>query len=347
MQKLLIATTNEGKLKEMKHFLDDLPFEILSLKDLDNVPEEPEETEPTILGNAILKAKYYGKKTGLLTLADDGGLFIDALGSWPGVISARIASDSDGQCALALEKMKNETNRNASFRLNLALYEPVSKNLFISEGKTDGKITTEVFLEEEQIHSKYGFNRIFFLEDIQKTYSQLTTPEKNAVSHRGKALSKIKYILQNEFGTKHIVVPFALIIKDGKLLMTRRNDPHRPDYHNKWEFPGGSMEFGETLEENVVREAKEEAGYNVEIIKKLSHIGVENQDFPTFKYQVYLIPFVCKIVGGDGVYNDAETLGSEWFELEDVLNQEMIGENVRMFEVFQSQLRGVIKKNNL
>ena len=79
MNRLLIATTNQGKLKEIKHFLADLPFEIIGLSDLDKEYDEPEETEETLMGNSVLKAKYYGEKTGLISLADDTGLFCHGL----------------------------------------------------------------------------------------------------------------------------------------------------------------------------------------------------------------------------------------------------------------------------
>lgn len=342
---ILIATTNEGKFKEMVHFLDDLPFEFVSLKDLNTTPEEPEENAPDIEGNAILKAKYYGEKTGLVSIADDGGLFIDALDGWPGVKSARVADTTEERIEKTLEKMKelSEDKRTASFQTCLAVYNPKDKNIFVSHGQTDGKILNK----KVEAKNGFGYDPIFFANEAGKTYAEMTTSEKNAVSHRGKALNKIKYFLQNQYDDKHVVVPFALIVKEGKVLLSLRNEPHRPAYHKKWQMPGGSMEVGETLIGNVVREAKEEVGYDVEVVEQINYIGVESQQAGNLTYQVYLIPFVCKIIGGDGVYNDAETLDVKWVEVDDVLNHEMISNNDKMFEDFLPELKRVIKENNL
>jgi len=341
MQKLLIATTNDGKLKEIKHFLADLPFEIVGLGDLDKKIEEPEETENTLEGNAILKAKYYAEKTGLLTIADDSGLFVDYLDGWPGVKTARVADKDEDKRAILLRELKDvsKEKRNAEFRVSLALFDPKENSSFIVSRKLQGSIVENPIFEGD---IKWGFNELFFVSELGKTYGQMTIPEKNAVSHRGKALIKAKYFLQNQYGTKHIVVPIALVIKDGKILMNKRNDPHRPEYHGKWEFPGGSMEFGETFEQNVIRETKEEAGFDVEVVKMLNRIAVENQEYPSFKYQVYLIPFVCKIVGGDGKYGDAEVLESKWFALDDALNYEMIGENAKIYKEMLPELKNLL-----
>ncbi len=339
MKKLLIATTNKGKFEEIKKFFDSMPFILcVSLDELDQNVPEPEETEPTIEGNAFLKAKYYAEKTGLLSLADDGGIFIDALDGWPGVKSAR-AADTDEKCrALALKKLADisTNNKNAHFRLALSLYDPKTKNSYMALGECAGKIV------DERGPTSWGYNQIFYLPELYKTYAELTPQEKNETSHRGRALIKMKYILQNQYGSRHIVVPFSLVIKENKILMILRNDPHRPDYHKKWEFPGGSVEFGEQLEENVIRETKEETGYDVKVISRLNHILVEFQTYPTFSYQIYLLPYVCKIVGGKGVPSDDEALDMQWFELDDVLNHELIGENAKIYETVLEDLKKVV-----
>lgn len=341
--KLLLATTNKGKVSEMMSYLQTLPFDLLSLADLPEPIEAPDETEETIEGNAVLKAKYYAEKTGLLTIADDSGLFIDALGGWPGVKSARVADTDDHRWQKALELMKDvpKEKRSAAFRAAIAVYHPATKELYISLGETEGSIT-EKAVDERM--AGFGYDPIFYLEEKEKTFAEMTTAEKNGVSHRGKALNRVKFFLQKQYGSKHIVVPCAFIIKNGKLLMSQRNDPYRPDYHEHWEFPGGGVEYGEAMEENIVREVKEEVGLNIEVVKLLQHIQVERQAFPNgFSYQVYLVPYVCRIMDdGEPVLSDEETLGVKWFDLDEVLNYPLVGENARMFERLLPELQQCI-----
>lgn len=343
-KKILIATANEGKLQEIKFFLQDLPFKFIGLSDLPNRPDEPEEVENTIEENSILKARYYAEKTDFITLADDGGIFLEGLNGWPGSFAARVGISDTGRMNTILERMEGISNRNATFTACLTLYNPYDQSMHLTYGETKGEILETMSV---QGRNGFGYDPIFFVPELDKTYAELTIQEKNAVSHRGKALIKMKYFLQNQFGSKHIVVPFGLIIKDNKILMILRNDPHRPDYHNKWEFPGGSVEFGETMEENIIREVKEEAGYSVSVIKMLQHIAVEHQEYPTYKYQVYLVPYVCCIVSGDGVVSNNESLGSRWFELDDVLHHDLVGENAKMYEVLLPELKKIIIAANL
>jgi len=335
---LLIATQNEGKIKEILSYLEHTPFDIISLLDIDPI-STPEEPETTIEGNAVFKAKYYAEKTGYIALADDGGVFIDELQGWPCVKSARVAETDEERRRIVLKKMNEIKNRRAEFRTALACYDPKTKNCIISTGVREG----EILEREQQGEHMWGYNPIFFLPDKQKTYAELSIQEKNETSHRGKALIQMKYLLQNQYKAKDLVVPYALVIKDTKVLMILRNDPHRPEYHKKWEFPGGSMEFGETLEENVIRETKEETGYTVEIIDKISYIAIEAQEYETFSYQIYLIGLVCKIVNGEKTLNDMETLEIKWFDLDDVLNHELVGENARMYEKLLPELKKIIQ----
>lgn len=346
MRELLIATTNPGKIKEILAFLEHAPFKFITLKDLPSGISEPEETGETIGNNAILKAEYYAAKTGFLTLADDGGLFIDQLaGGWPGVRSARVADTAQGRIEAVLEKLKDipEEKRQATFQAALALCDPESKCTFVAYGETAGTILSA---PKETEHG-FGYDPIFYLPELQKTYGELTIIEKNAISHRGKALIRIKHHLQNTYVSKHIVVPFALIIKDGKLLMNRRNDPHRPEYHDTWEFPGGKVEFGETMHGNMVREVREEVGYDVKIVKMLQHIAVESQMHKTYAYQVFLVPYVCQIIGGDGKFSDGEVLETRWFDVDEVLQYKLIGENAKMYTEFLPELKEVIKTFSL
>jgi XTP/dITP diphosphohydrolase len=342
-RELLIATTNAGKAKEILAFLEHMPFRFLTLNDIDGIAPPPEDTG-TVMGNALQKARYYAQKTGHLTLADDAGLFISALNGWPGVDAALVPGSADEKMNVVLDELKKtqSNDRSAYWQSVLVLHDPESHVTFLAEGKTDGEI-----LSEQRGNGGHGYDPLFYIPDLDKTYAELSVTEKNAISHRGKALIRIKHHLQNTYVAKHIVVPFALIIKDGKLLMNRRNDPHRPEYHDKWEFPGGKVEFGETMHENMMREVREEVGYDVEIVTMLQHIGVESQMQKTYAYQVFLVPYVCKIVGGDGKFSDGEVLETRWFGLDDVLNHELIGENARMYEQLLPELHEVIQRFHL
>ncbi|HYE60069.1 MAG TPA: RdgB/HAM1 family non-canonical purine NTP pyrophosphatase [Candidatus Kapabacteria bacterium] len=341
-RQLLIATTNEGKYAEVYHFLETLEFDLVSLSDIKISINPPEESGETLEKNALLKAKYYGEKTGLLTIADDTGLFIDALLGWPGVHSARVADTDEARRHTVLKKMKDIplNERGAYFQSVMCLYDPTEKTSFMSTGKTGGIIAEK---EGSNQINVFGYSTIFFLPEVGKTYGELTLAEKNSVGHRGRALLRMKYHLQNTYSAKNIVVPCALVIKDSQILMQLRNDPHRPDYHNKWEFPGGGVNFGEQLYDNIKRETMEEVGYQVEVVRLLQHIAVESQTYPTFRYQVYLIPYVCKITGGDGVYRDEEVLGVRWFDLDEVLDYPLIGENAKMYQTFLPELKETVK----
>src|SRR3989339_42402 len=339
---LLIATTNKHKAKEMLSFLGDLPFKFLTLNDLKNVPKAPAEAGKTLEENAILKARYYGEKTGLICLANDTGLFINALKGWPGVISARVGTSGKDRRDRVLAKMKNTKNRQAEFRAVLAIYDPNAESLHTMGGSTKGKIT-----KVPGFDNGFDYDMIFSVSEKNKIYSEMTVTEKNAVSHRGKALIKIKYLLQNIYCAKHIVVPVAIIIKNGKILVTKRNDPHRPEYHERWEFPGGSMEMGETIEENLIREASEEAGYIIEPLEQLKQIYIKEQRYPTWSYQVYLIPYICSISGGTARYNDAEVLDARFIEPEEMGEMKFVDKNEAMFKKFLPELKQLIKKYHL
>ncbi len=343
--KILIATTNFDKFKEMKSFLGDLPFEFLSLADLKKRIKEPEENENTIEDNAILKAKYYADKTGLITIADDTAIFVTALNGWPGVQCARSANDGDARNKVILEKLQNisTSKRGATFACALAFYNPTDKSTHITIGETRGKIVEN----ETKLTNGFGYDTIFYVNEKKKLYTEMTLQEKNSCSHRGKALSSLKYYLQNQFGAKHIVVPIGIIIKNGLMLLSKRNDPHRPEFHERWEFPGGSVEFGESIEQNLIREVYEETGYKIKPVKQLQHIYVREQQYPSFKYQVYLIPFVCKIIGGTGKFNDAEVLDMKWLKPGDNSKYKFVGENHQLLKIIMPELEQIIKDYNL
>lgn len=342
MKTLLIATTNKGKFAEMKRFFETLPFTILSLDEIPNTTT-PEETGATLEQNAILKAKHCGDTSGHLTIADDAGLFIDALDQWPGIETARIASYDGEQVPIILEKMKNIANREATFRSCLALYEPSEGIITTVEGVTKGHITTEP--RGELI--SYGANKIFFVDEYKKTYAEMTYDEKNEISHRAKALHKMKYHLQNQYSGRNVIVPLALIVKDHKVLMSLRSDPHRPEFHKVWEFPGGAVEFGEDVTETLKREVKEEIGYEIEIVSHPLQVTTKAKEGKTYKYQVILIPYICKIIGGDGIHSDAEVIETKWFDLEEVPKLHLFDDDDTMIKNLTPTIKQIIEQHNL
>ncbi len=340
-RKLLIATTNQGKFNEIQEFFHSLPFEIVSLSDV-AIGDTPDEPFDTVELNAYAKAKFYGDRSGLLTLADDGGLFIDALNGWPGVQAARVAETDEARVDLVLEKLKGKEDRKASVKGAWVVYDPIEQTYFTSTASVDIEIAQSPVGEYG-----FGYDPIFFYPPKQKTFAQMSAQEKNEISHRGKGLIKLEYHFKKQYGARNIVVPCALIIQNGKLLMQKRNDPQRTDYHGKWEFPGGGVEFKEKILENVVREVKEETGLVVEPVKLLQHIAVEWQEYPTFSYQVYLIPYVCKIVGGEIKPRDHEVLEARWFELDEVVSYPLVGENAKLYRELLPELKKVIADKNL
>jgi XTP/dITP diphosphohydrolase len=345
-RELLIATTNKGKFKEISAALGTLPFVFLSLADIDPAMEAPEETEKDIHGNAMLKARYYAQKTGLLTLADDSGLFIDVLDGWPGIKSARVAETDDGRWQTALDRLQDtpDNKRQAQFKTVLCLNDPKDDSFFLSAGETKGVITKKAVKNR---HAGFGYDPIFFVEAVQKTYAEMTLSEKNGISHRGKALIKIEYYLKKTYGTKQFVVPYALVVKDGKVLIALRNDPHHPEFHKTWEFPGGGVDWGETPEESIVRETFEETGYTVEIVKTLQHIFTKTKETPTYQYQIFLVPYVCRVVSGKPDVSDREVLELKWVELEAVLEYELMDGNKKMYKEILKEFKETIQEYTL
>ena len=199
MRKLLIATRNKGKLPEIQHQLEGLPFECVSLDQVPSIPPDFDATEPaqTLEGNAIIKAVTYGTLANMLTLADDSGLEIDALDGKPGVLSARYANGGpEARNTKVLEEMKDvpEHERTARFRASVAIYDPSSKKLRTCEGVFEGSIT-----EEPLGTGGFGYDPIFRSNALGKTNAEVSLEEKNSISHRGDSLKKARELLQHEF----------------------------------------------------------------------------------------------------------------------------------------------------
>ena len=197
MRKILVASTNPGKLRELREMLGG-DIEWVGLKDFPNVGEI-EEDGLTFAENARKKAIGYAKATGLWTLADDSGLVIDALKGEPGVKSARFAGAKDKdrkvvdrknfEKVLRLLKGVPKEKRQARFVCRLCLASP-QKVLAETQGELEG-----VIIDEPAGENGFGYDPIFFVPSRNKTVAQLTAEEKNAISHRGSAIRKLKSLL--------------------------------------------------------------------------------------------------------------------------------------------------------
>jgi XTP/dITP diphosphohydrolase len=223
MQRLLLATRNEHKLRELRAKLAPLGVEVLGLRGLAGVPDDVEETGQTFRANARLKALAYGRAAGLPALADDSGIEVDALGGAPGIYSARYAGpgctdeDNNRKLLAAMDSVP-WTLRTARFRCALALYLPASDeavrlagsaarhpafevegpedlgdHVILTEAATEGHL-----LEERSGEGGFGYDPIFFSDDLQCSFGE-AGERKHAVSHRARALqSLIDLLTANE-----------------------------------------------------------------------------------------------------------------------------------------------------
>ncbi len=183
--RLVFATNNNHKLKEVKQLLPDT-IEILSLKDIDS-EDEIAETGSTITDNAFIKARYIYEKFGMNCFADDTGLEVDSLGGRPGVYSARFAGPacrSEDNIKKLLTELKGIENRKANFRTAICLMIDGVATVF--EGRVDGVITLD-----ESGDKGFGYDPIFLPNGYDKTFAQMSDAEKNAISHRGVAVRKL------------------------------------------------------------------------------------------------------------------------------------------------------------
>ena len=194
-QKLLIATGNKGKFKEISSLLKPLGIESVATSDF-NITE-PEETGETFAANALLKAKYYALKTGLVALADDSGLCVEALGGEPGIHSARFAIDEktgEKNFPLAFEKIFFELSEvgisssdkpKAHFICNLAIFNPESAFSINFEGRIDGNLSFPASGDKG-----FGYDPIFTKLGMKKTFGEISADEKDQISHRADAFKK-------------------------------------------------------------------------------------------------------------------------------------------------------------
>lgn len=190
-RKLIFASNNEHKLAELRQIAGD-KFEILSLNDI-GCHEDIPETAPTIEGNALMKAQWVKEHYGMDCFSDDTGLEIDALGGEPGVHSARyggVAHDSERNIDKVLTKLQGvpAEQRTARFRTAIVLIMNGETHTF--EGRVEGHILTERHGE-----GGFGYDSIFLPTEAEVTFAQMTAAQKNAISHRGRAVARLMQFL--------------------------------------------------------------------------------------------------------------------------------------------------------
>ncbi len=184
-KKLVFATNNAHKLTEVRAMVGD-DFEILSLDDIGCHTDIPE-TADSLQGNAVMKAEFVRNNYGLDCFADDSGLEVVALGGAPGVHSARYATDGHdhrANIAKLLREMDGQSDRRARFRTVIALMTDGCTHCF--EGEVRGEITTE-----EHGTNGFGYDPVFRPEGHEKTFAEMSDDEKNAISHRARAVAKL------------------------------------------------------------------------------------------------------------------------------------------------------------
>lgn len=205
--KIVIATKNKGKIKEIKSFLDELPeIELLTFEDFENFPDI-DEGSLDFIENATLKAKSISEFTNAIALADDSGLAVDALCGKPGVKSSRYAgenaTDKENRQKLLdnLGSCNSLKDRTARFICKMILWDPVKGLLKTFSGVCEGYIG---FTEKGS--GGFGYDSIFIPVGYDscsgKTMAELSEHKKNMISHRGKALKNLKYFLKEKYGKK-------------------------------------------------------------------------------------------------------------------------------------------------
>ena len=193
MQRIIFATTNENKMKEIREILADFPVEILSLKEA-SIQADIDENGSSFEENAAIKAEAIERMTGAIVLADDSGLEIDYLNGEPGIYSSRYLGEDTSYVkknSVILERLKDvpEEKRSARFICAVAAAFPDGQSKVI-RGTMEGSIGYEIKGE-----NGFGYDPIFYLPQYGKYSAELTSDEKNAISHRGEALRRIREVL--------------------------------------------------------------------------------------------------------------------------------------------------------
>ena len=198
MKKLVIASNNPGKLREFQFLLQPLGIEVLTQAQLGI--EEAEEPHVTFIENALTKARYVSRLSGLPALADDSGICVEALGGAPGVLSARYAGDNPKSDQRNNEKllhdMQGVADRRAHYYCVLVLlHHADDPQPLIAEGEWHGEIA-----HEERGDGGFGYDPLFWLPELGKMSAELEREQKHAISHRGKAMKVLLHKLQSGNG---------------------------------------------------------------------------------------------------------------------------------------------------
>ena len=192
--KIVAATTNQGKIREFQEILGELGYEVVSMHD-EGIDVWVEETGSTFAENALIKARAVALLCDYPVISDDSGLCVDALDGAPGIYSARFAgeeaTDKDRNIKL-LEVMKDKENRKAQYVASIAFIFQDGREI-TTEGIVEGEIMTE-----EHGTGGFGYDPLFMCTEIGRCFGIATPEEKNAVSHRGRALKKLCEILKDE-----------------------------------------------------------------------------------------------------------------------------------------------------
>jgi XTP/dITP diphosphohydrolase len=190
---MVVATRNKGKIREIREAFKGLGLRVYSLSDFPDVPEVEEDGQ-SFTQNALKKARFYSRIFGKLTLADDSGLEVDSLKGMPGIYSARYSGErasSRKNNRKLLKEMEGIplSKRGAQFKCMMAMVSPSGKEI-TAEGVCKGRIGTR-----EKGRRGFGYDPLFILPKYEKTMAELSLREKNRISHRGKALRKLKKII--------------------------------------------------------------------------------------------------------------------------------------------------------
>ena len=186
---IVIASSNKGKLREIQDILASLNVEVVTVPSeiLDGI----EETGATFAENALIKARAIAERTGRIAIADDSGLEVDALEGAPGVLSSRFAENDTMRVSKLLDMLEGVplNERSARFRCSVAIASPSGKTA-VTEGTAEGLISTEPKGE-----NGFGYDPVFYYPSLGRTFAEMTAEEKRAVSHRGKALARLKELI--------------------------------------------------------------------------------------------------------------------------------------------------------
>lgn len=188
MRKIVLSTDNKNKLREIREILEDLDVKIYGKSDINGMDFEVIEDGDTLYDNALKKAAAMAERVDCAVLADDTGLFVNALDGEPGVHSARYASEHDDKKnrEKLLNNLKDNDDRSAYFKTEIILIDE-EKNIIPIEGVCPGKISLE-----EKGENGFGYDSIFIPEGFDKTFAEMSHEEKNQISHRSRALKNLR-----------------------------------------------------------------------------------------------------------------------------------------------------------